>query len=137
MEYNDSNRGKIQNKDRARQIIDFSGIRYGNITPTDVDGLIEYHDKAVVFLEYKFGDAEMPFGQKLALERVANNNQKAGKHATVMLCEHDVEDCMRDVDASSAIVRDFYYAGVWYHDGKRDVKEVLDSFISFCDKNPF
>jgi len=38
-------RGKIEHRDRARQIRDFSNLRYGNITPTDIDGLIEYQNK--------------------------------------------------------------------------------------------
>lgn len=118
-------------------MIDFSGIRYGNITPTDVDGLIEYHNKAVVFLEYKCDSAEMPYGQKLALERVATNNHIAGKKSTVFVCEHNVHDCEQDVDAAEAVVRDFYYDGVWYHDGKTKVKDKLDNFIRFVDKSPF
>lgn len=49
MNYTNENRGKIQNEEFARRIIDFSGMRYGNITPTDIDGVIEYHDTRVVF----------------------------------------------------------------------------------------
>ena len=51
MIYNEENRGTIQNRERARQIIDFHGLRLdGKITPTDSDGEIEYHDKAWVFM---------------------------------------------------------------------------------------
>lgn len=70
MNYNE--RGKIENRNRARQIIDFSGLQYGKITPTDIDGLIEYHDKAILLLEFKYADAEMPRGQKVALERMCD-----------------------------------------------------------------
>ena len=49
MEYQNNNRGVIQNRDRKKQIIDFSGLKYGKITPTDIDGLIEYKDKAMMF----------------------------------------------------------------------------------------
>ena len=43
----DSNslRGATTYKERAKQGRDFTGLRYGNITPTDIDGLIEYHGK--------------------------------------------------------------------------------------------
>ena len=70
MLYDDDNRGSIQFPDRARQLIDFSGLRYNKITPTDIDGFIEYHDEAIVFMEFKYGNAELPYGQKLALERL-------------------------------------------------------------------
>lgn len=133
----DSERGKIKFRDRARQIIDFSGIRYGNITPTDIDGLIEYHDKVVVFLEYKYDDNKLPYGQQLALERLANNCHDAGKKSTVIVAEHYVHDCNNDICAADAIVRDFYYDGKWYHDGKAKVKEKIDSFIKFVDEDPF
>lgn len=32
----------IYNRDRMRQIIDYEGCKFGNIMPTDIDGLIEY-----------------------------------------------------------------------------------------------
>ena len=99
--------------------------------------MIEYNDQAVIFFELKLGNAEMPYGQKIALKRIADNNQKAGKHCAILVCEHDVYDCNKDIKADLAIVRDFYYAGRWYKDGKRTAKQVLDSFITFCDKNPF
>lgn len=35
MNYTDDNRGAIQFRERRKQIIDFSGLRVGNITPTD------------------------------------------------------------------------------------------------------
>jgi hypothetical protein len=62
MNYDSLNRGKIQYRERARQIIDFSGIRYDNITPTDIDGFFEKADKAFVFYEYKLEGCEMPHG---------------------------------------------------------------------------
>ena len=136
MEY--SSRGKIQNRERARQIIDFSGIRYGNITPTDIDGMVEYRDKAFLLFEYKFSDNDLPYGQELAFTRLTDCIQKAGKHATFLVCEHMAEDCSLDVDAANAVVRKIYYAGQWYTDGKRTAKQVTDAFISFVDmKAPF
>lgn len=134
MEYQNNNRGVIQNRDRKKQIIDFSGLKYGKITPTDIDGLIEYKDKAMMFFEYKYNNAELPHGQKLALERCVNDIRKAGKIAVAFICEHNVSDCNTDIDASSAIVRDCYYNGKWYHDGKRTVKQKADSFIAFVER---
>ena len=44
-------RGVITNRARARQIRDFSGLQIGTITPTDLDGLIEFHDECFIFCE--------------------------------------------------------------------------------------
>ena len=47
-------RGAIMHAERAKQLNDFNGLQYGNITPTDIDGVIDYKDRAMVFLEIKF-----------------------------------------------------------------------------------
>lgn len=108
MNYTDENRGKIQNKERARQIIDFSGIRYERITPTDLDGFFEWHDKIFVFYEMKLNGATMPHGQRLALERLVDGLRKAGKFPVLFLCEHNVNDCSQDIVASNTVVKSIY-----------------------------
>ena len=67
-------RGKIINRDRRKQIIDFSGMRLKHkITPTDMDciisieptsatAMIEYRNLGYVFIETKYNDAKLPFG---------------------------------------------------------------------------
>ena len=137
MIYTDENRGKIQNRGRARQQIQFDGMRFGNITPTDIDGMFEYHDKAFVFYEVKHADAQMPYGQQIALERIADAIQSGGKEATVFLCRHYVNDTEQGIRLEDTIVTDFYYAGRWYHSQGRDAKEISESFIKFVDGDPF
>ena len=36
----DLDRGKIRNRECAGQLKDFSGLRFGKITPTDIDGFV-------------------------------------------------------------------------------------------------
>lgn len=91
----------------------------------------------MIFLEYKYKATDVPIGQKIALTRNADNNQKAGKQSVVMICEHDVDNCKKDIKAEKAIVREFYYAGKWYKDGQNTVKQKIDSFIKFVNKKPF
>lgn len=123
-------------RSRAKQLIDFSGLQWGSITPTDIDGLIEYKNKAMVFMEFKHDGAQMPKGQELALQRLADDSQKVGKEATVLECVHYVSNCDNDVTAADAIVRRLYYKGKWYNDGKTTVKGKINSFISYVE-NPF
>ena len=135
MLYNDENRGIIQNRERARQIIDFSSLRYGNITPTDIDGLIEYHNKAYIFYEYKYQNAELPKGQKIALERIANDLSKT-KETIILICEHTENNCNNDIIAAKAIIRAIYYKGKW---GKPiesmnvTVDNFTNRFLKFID----
>ena len=47
---------KIRNPYRMRQLIDFTGLELeGGIYPTDIDGLIEYHDQEYILIEVKYG----------------------------------------------------------------------------------
>lgn len=125
------------NYERARQIIDFSGLRYGNITPTDIDGCIEYQDKGVAFIEIKHRDATMSKGQELALTRLVDNNSTAGKRAVLFVCEHDVDNCEMDITASRTIVRDIYCNTKWVDGEGRTLKECMDIFIKWADAKPF
>ena len=64
-------RGVIRNVDEFRRILNFQGLRFGNITPTDIDIFLEFGNTTFVIVEVKWIGAEIPFGQKLALERLA------------------------------------------------------------------
>ena len=45
-------KSKILNPKRMKQLIDFKGLELDNgIYPTDIDGLIEYHDSEYILLE--------------------------------------------------------------------------------------
>lgn len=125
-------RGDIFNRGRAQQQNKFSGLRYGNITPTDIDGLIEYHNRAYIFIEVKYLDACLPFGQKLALERLVKDLGKAGKPAIAIVAEHNIHNVDEDVPAAECRVREFYLCSYReWRPPKRSVKvkELIDSFI--------
>lgn len=134
MEYTDTNRGIIQHRQRAAQIIDFSGIRYQKITPTDIDGMIEYHNDAFVFYEFKYGDAEVPAGQRLALERLVKDIRKGGKMAIAMICRHNQGDTCKDVIARDAIVSQYYCGAYWTTLRERiTCKELTDQFLEVSE----
>ena len=130
MEYTDENRGKIQHSNRIHQMVEFSGIRYGSITPTDVDGFFEKADKAFVFFEFKMKGCEMPSGQRIALERVVNALRSAGKEAVLFECEHDTKPS-ENVKAAQAIVRRVFWNGRWHKGKGLTVKAQTDKFMAF------
>lgn len=101
-------RGKIENRRRAGQIRDFSGLRWDKITPTDIDGFIDFRNTCFVFFELKMAGANVPRGQALAFERLTDALQSAGKHTVFIVAEHKTPiDC--DIDCKSSIVTDVYY----------------------------
>jgi len=96
---------KIKYRERMRQINDFCGLKYGKIEPTDLDGLIEYHDKKFVFLEGKFDCTPILYGQKLAIERLVRNLKKP---TLAIIYQHQIEDPKRDVPVAECFVREVY-----------------------------
>lgn len=123
---------KIRNHNLVGQVRDFSGIRYGSIYPTDLDGLIEYHNKCFVFIETKYGDAELPGGQRLALERLCDDMQRT-KPALLIICSHNSSG---DIDMANTIAREFRYRFEWTTCNTRiTTKDLITRFLVFVD-NP-
>lgn len=127
-------RGTILHMDRARQVIEFTDLRYNSITPTDIDGLIEYRNKAYIFIELKHGDTPMPKGQELAITRLVDDLSRCGKICAAFLCEHNVDDCEINVKAADSIVRRTYFKHKWHDGSNRKLKKELDLFIEYVDK---
>lgn len=71
----------ITHRNRASQLVDFDNMRFGNVMPTDIDAMADMKGRGFVIIETKFGTATLPFGQKLALERLTDSLTDGGKHA--------------------------------------------------------
>lgn len=137
MELSSMHRGVITNPDRARQLRDYNGLQYGSITPTDIDGFIEYHDKAYIFIELKYKDAPLPFGQRLAYERLIDDLSKTGKPALCIIAVHKVSDPSVDIDVAKTIVGEYRWKGEWLTlNGRITVKSFINEFLSKVIKFP-
>ena len=112
-----------------RQLISFDGLRYDNGTPTDVDGLFEWRNRAFIFYEFNMRGVEMPEGQRKALERVVDALSAANKSAVLFLCLHDVENPNDDVVAADSVVDKVYYKGKWRDGHLWPVKYWTNSFM--------
>ncbi|BAV39169.1 hypothetical protein BPT24_046 [Tenacibaculum phage pT24] len=82
-------KGLIHSINRAKQPIDFVGIKSKKIHPTDIDALIEIEGKYLFIFELKVKGNRPPFGQKLALERIAVKWVRDGGLAWIIYAEHD------------------------------------------------
>jgi hypothetical protein len=121
-------RGVINNRDRKKQIVDYSKIRYGNITPTDLDGIIEYKDKAYIIIEFKYSDAKLPHGQKLALQRLTDDLSKI-KPCVCIIARHD-KDVEFDIMAHETLVSECRINGMWIDmEMSTKLKDFMDLFI--------
>ena len=106
-------RGEIRYRERARQINDYSCLRYGKITPTDIDGLLDFGNKLFVFIEVKYKRKAMDRGQELALERVCDGLFYAGLASYVIECSHAVANPSIDVDVAECVVIRYRFKRQW------------------------
>jgi len=132
-------RGVIRNIARKQQINDFSRLRFGNITPTDLDGVIEYKDRGYIFFEVKHGDTPLPFGQKLCMERLVRD-APSNKTAMAMVVEHEIADVNESIDVAECEVRELYSnidAKMRWRKPKRkyNALKLSECFIDYIDKN--
>jgi hypothetical protein len=102
----------IRNRDYVVQARDFSGLHIGTITPTDVDMLIEYHDRYFIFAETKYGDMGLPFGQRLALERLCDATERGNRPTILFITAHHGRTD-EDIDMARTIVTEYRYRGEW------------------------
>ena len=131
-------RGDIKHRDRAKQINSFAGlIRRRNITPTDVDGLIEYNGNVFIMLEGKYGDAELPKGQRMALENLANAILDGKKKVVIIVYRHYIQNSNQDVIVSEQFVSDVYFDRKWKKIGGYNVLQTIERFENYCDLNNF
>lgn len=107
-----SERGKIRNKDYASTIRDFSGLRFGNITPTDIDGYIEYKDKAFIFIESKYNESKLPYGQELALVRLVDVCG-LNRPTVLFICSYETLTAEGEIDFAQTKVVKRRYNLVW------------------------
>lgn len=111
-------RGKIYCRTRAKQLRDFTGLQFKNITPTDIDAFVEFGDVLFVFIEAKQNGYSLPHGQKLGLERICDaihgtrNENSRQRIAALIVIEHET-DCDEDIDCAEAKVAGIYQDAKW------------------------
>lgn len=88
-------------------------------------------------MEFKYGNAPLPKGQRIALECIANDIHTAGKPTVVCVCRHNVTDPSEDIKAADAIVSDFYFNKRWHKDGRSTLRQICERVIRWIDGVPF
>lgn len=121
-------RGRIYNAERASQLRDFSGLRYGTITPSDIDAIIDFGNRVFVIVETKTAGTPVPRGQRVLLERMADRINTGGARAAVFVAEHRTPTTQA-IDVGSCIVVEVYI-GAWRNaSGKNTVKQSVDMLL--------
>jgi len=133
MSYTEEERGKYYSKDRLKQIISFEGIKRlnRNITPTDIDALIDYNGNAFIFNETKYKDAPFHEGQRMAIENVINGLCRNGSDACCFYSIHEIP-INEIVILKNCIVLEIYHNGCWHkYDGSNTVLQWIEVYEKF------
>lgn len=121
-------RGKIKYRERARQIKDFSDLKWNKITPTDIDGFVEFGNKVFIFIEFKCFGVELPLGQRLAIERLVDLISSTGKPCIGIVAEHNTP-IEEDINCGEAIVKEIRKDSQWINKEGINLKNVINIFL--------
>ena len=98
---------------RLRQVIDFSGLTFDGASFTNSDAEMEFKNIAWVLVESKYGNKDIPEGQRIALERKNNDLALSGKEVLTIIARHQVHDVGQKVPLAISLVHSIYYKGKW------------------------
>jgi len=104
-------RGEAYNKERARQGRDFTGLRYGAITPTDIDAFIDFGNHLFIMIEAKYNGTELPYGQRLALERLCDAANETVR-SFVLIVSHN-QPPNEEIDFAAARAVEYRWNHTW------------------------
>jgi hypothetical protein len=127
-------RGIIHHPEYKNKIIDASGLRYGNITGTDLDFYMDMGNVLSIFIELKFeAVGDVIGGQRLALERLVDDVGKS-KHSLLIVATHS--QTTGDIKIADCPVRRIYTGGRWKQVCSRTVAQIIDSALLAANINP-
>jgi hypothetical protein len=102
-------RGEANNLSCAAQLRDFTGLRFGNRTPTDLDLFLDLGNKVFIVGEAKYRGAQLPFGQRLAIERLCDESKV---QCFGLVLSHNQPPEQR-IDFANAVVLEFRFLHQW------------------------
>ena len=115
-----------RNPDYGSQLKDFSGLAWGKIYPTDIDGILEFSNKLFVIIECKYGGAPVPRGQLLALERLCDRLTQPDCHSVLIITKHESKG---DIDMGKTIVTGYRENANWFTDVPEiTLREMIEIF---------
>jgi hypothetical protein len=102
----------INHRARFNQVRNFAGMKFGTITPSDIDMTIEYHNERRVLGEFKYADTQLLNGQRWLLERFTMDFIRAGKPSIAFIAKHFVSDCSKDIICAEAVVEEVFLGDI-------------------------
>tara|TARA_R110000744_G_scaffold316051_2_gene422754 strand:+ start:32 stop:427 length:396 start_codon:yes stop_codon:yes gene_type:complete len=115
----------IRNNNQLKQGIDFTGVQNGNIHPTDIDAVLEFDNEALILIEAKRENNEIPTGQRLVLERICDSWHT--EKSIALFVTHKTSDTEKLIDLHRCKVYKYYYNNKWHtNKGNTDFNNMLN-----------
>lgn len=116
----------IKNSNQVKQSIEFTGIEWGKIHPSDIDAVLEFNNELLILIEVKRKGLEIPTGQRLMLERICDSWHT--KKSLVLLVWHEFKNDKKDIPLDKCMVNKIYYDKKWKtHESK--LKPCIDKIL--------
>lgn len=128
---------KIVNEDEAGRLIDFQGMEFRNyndqtVGATNVDASIEINDELYIFFETKYEGKEVPYGQRLYMERITDRLAKTGVIAVAAVVENVVDPVSGHIMLAQCKLREYKFGGKNWVTAKNQVTAL--EFRDYCIK---
>lgn len=117
----------VKDMEHMTQIKCFAGLKWGTGFPTDIDGYMEWKNRAHVFFELKSKNAFMSKGQELAYVRLVDDLSKV--KPTLFIEAWHIEPQGEQIDCATAIVKRYYFGGKWSYPKNTHLRKVIDNFL--------
>lgn len=102
----------FKNRARAAQLIDFQGLQWGKLRPTDIDLSIDWGGKTFVFVEVKGINQGLTVGQRIHLEGLVKAIRAGGKSAHAVLAKHSTR-AADDIQAADCLSTSIFSGNNW------------------------
>ncbi len=127
-------RGVIQNRARKQQIADMSGLRFHKITPTDLDGFIDFDNRLFIFIEGKFIATPVLYGQGLSIDRLCDACSNPPKRYSIAIIADHHHPIDEDIDFANMTVRTIRQNSKWRHPMRSiTVRQAIDKAVAFVE----
>lgn len=107
-----STQSLIRNRNKVKQVIDFTGVQNGNMHPSDIDAVLEFDNRILILIEVKREYVKIPTGQRMLLERICDS-WHTPENAIVLKVEHNFDDEEGNIPLERCWVTRAYYKGNW------------------------
>ena len=116
----------IRNRNKVKQVIDFTGVQNGKLHPSDIDAVLEFDNEVLILMEVKYKFNKIPTGQRLLLERICDSWHT--KKSAVLKIEHEFDNDKINIPLDKCKVTALYYNHQWvYYKNPYEFKTYLNA----------